>query len=167
MKISLKRNFNSIVNFSYKNFSNLSTVQIVAQRDAEIARKVLTSDSYSSADFSNFLRVVNKNKGNQELLARFSSELPKHINYLDDLDTRKAISVLLANPSLHQNENLIALLRERFTEVRKIKQMSSDNVVRIGADFSNFPLSILFWIRFARLREKMYKFIRSRGLSLK
>jgi asparagine synthetase B (glutamine-hydrolysing) len=86
-----------------------------------ILSKVMNSDSYSASEFSNFLRIVNNNKDNnthQGLLDRFSNELPKHINFLDDLDTRKVISILLANPSV---QNHLPLLKERFGEIKKVK----------------------------------------------
>jgi len=162
MKISsqnLKRI--SLVNYSRRYFSasHLDSIKI---RDQEILSKVMNSDSYSASEFSNFLRIVNNNKDNnthQGLLDRFSNELPKHVNFLDDLDTRKVISILLANPSV---QNHLPLVKERFGEIKKVKGIRhEDGTVKIGSNMKRLPMSIRFWVGYAKLRERLYMKIRN------
>ena len=159
MKISsqiLKRN--TIGNCSRRFFSS-SHLESVKSRDQELLNKVLNTDSYSASEFSNFLRIVNNNKDKNthpQLIERFSKELPKQINFLDDLDTRKAISIILSNPSLH-NSNLHGLVGDRFTEIKKIKGIRhEDGTIKIGANLKKQPYAVRFWISYARLREKFF-----------
>jgi hypothetical protein len=164
MKISsqiLKRNSLALNNYSRRFFSS-SNLDSLKTRDQEILNKVMNSDNYSVSEFSNFLRLVNNNKDkntHQQLLDRFSNELPKHINFLDDLDTRKVISILLVNPSV---QNHLPLVKERFSEIKKVKGIKhEDGTVKIGSNMKRQPMSVRFWVGFAKLREKFYMKIRN------
>jgi hypothetical protein len=146
-----KRNLNTISKCYFS--SHLSQIK---NREEEFINKVLASDNYTPNEFSNFLRILNKNKNDKILLKRFTEEMPKHVNLLDDLDTRKAISIVISNGNLSSNEGLVSSLKDRFTEIRKIKNMNDNGEIKIGCNFKKQPMPIRFWISFARLRERFY-----------
>jgi hypothetical protein len=149
-----------------KNFSTSSQprhLDLIHQRNQELLNKVLHNNTYSSNDFSNFLRQVNNSKDNSELLTKFSQELPKHIAHLDSLDTRKAISIVLKNSSLHNNEEILSKLKSRFAELKEDLNQYEVKPIKIGLSNAKQPMSVRFWIGYARSRERMYMKIRKSG----
>lgn len=156
MKVCLRgvRNFQNIP----KKFFTVSKLSQIKQRDEEFLNKVIQSENYSVNEFSNFMRVINNRVADEQMLKRFNSELPKHINKLDHLDTRKAMSILLNNEILRSNEQLVTLVKDRFAEIKKIKNIKKDEIeIKIGNDNKHQPLSVRFWIGYARLRETLYE----------
>ncbi len=149
-----------IKNLNSKLFS--TKLRNIATRDLEMA----------NSNFSTFLRVANNNPGNAEMINRFTKEIPREIGNLDYLDVRKAISIVLKNESLHQNEAVMSVLKSRFEEIKMEKGIGCGEEgqidrLKIGGDLSVQPMSVRFWLWFANYREKMYAGIRGRGLNLK
>lgn len=151
-----------ITNFT-TDIQSRSHLQRIQDRDADYVKRVIQSNEYTVSDFSNFMRVVIKTK-NPELVERFVEEVPKHISKLDDLDIRKVISIVAANPRLHEETDLIQLIQSRNSELNE--QIGLDFRKDFN-DFSKFPLSIRFWVAYAKFREVMYALIRNTGLNLK
>ena len=153
-----------ICNFSSNNQNEFkSHFEQIQDKDAEFVNRVTNSNNYTVSDFSNFMRVVNKTR-NPELIEKFVQEVPKHISKLDDLDLRKVISIVCANPKLHEETNLIHLIKSRNSE------LALQNGIEIRKDFYNFsefPLAVRFWVGYAKFREIMYGIVRKFGISLK
>jgi hypothetical protein len=156
MKISyLMRNLSKISKFNY----SVRHIDIIETRNKQFLQKVMQTNDYSQEEFSNFLRVVNNSKADKDTQERFLNLLPRHLEQLNDLDTRKAISIVLKYNIGH--DELLPSLKKRFLEVRKEKGFKLDKgYVTIGTNFKSYPVSIRFWVGFARLRERFYINIR-------
>jgi hypothetical protein len=141
---------------------------MVNHSDQQVVNKILSGSLYSTADFSTFMRVLNQNPRDEQLIDRFVKDLPSHINNLDYLDARKAISVVLANPSLHHNDQLLNLLKNKFSEIKSEKGIDHNSIkIKIGGDLKSQPVAFKFWALFAKTREFIYMNIRKYGFNLK
>lgn len=152
----------SVYKFPQMSFSHLNQVN---QRNEELANNFING-SNTLTGFSHFLRHVNKNPDNKELLHRFTQELPKWVDQLDYLDTRKAISIVLNNEHLHDKEELISQLKSKFSEVRSAIEKDPGRV-KMGANLEKLPKSINFWISFAKFRENVFISLRQSGWNFK
>jgi hypothetical protein len=139
--------------------------QKISEMDNQSVSNIMLSpnNSYSEADYSHFLRILNLNKrNNNELLQKFASSAQTHINTLDELDLRKVISIIIASPSLQKDENLIRLVKERYTQ---LKGKTSEDIFHTF-NMQHYPMSVKFWVYFAKRREGFLKFLRGLGVNL-
>lgn len=160
-------NFNKIklsqFSSQHESISSKTHLEQIQERDAYFVNKVIQSNNYTQSDFSSFLRVVHKSK-NPELIEKFAQELPKQISNLDITDMRKVLSIVIYNPILRENNDLVSLIHSRNSQLNHENDISKWKNFN---DLSHTPLSIRFWAGFARLREMWYGAIRNLGLNIR
>lgn len=172
MKIQNFRNLN-LLKLTRKNFTTKSHLQLIAERDNTLLEKFRTGSNFTKDEMGEFARVLNKSDFQLDLWQKYEKELPKHIKNFDELELRKAISLVISkkNQGVMQGDDIVDSLSARldllYTEKDRNGLSLDEFKTKKRLQAKGYPLAYKFYIKLYNFRCSFFDLFKNYGISSK
>ena len=150
----LKRQFITLQKFNFSSRSHISQLQA---RDQELYEKVINNSNFSTSEFTNFIRIINKRKDyTPSVFEKINNNLSSHLNNMDELDIRKVCTALQHQQNL--DTEIVNKLKEKTKTLRHSRHVDEEafNFNKPNPNWSEYPLAFKFWINVAILKDSLF-----------
>jgi hypothetical protein len=151
---TFKRQF---INLQKFNFSKRSHVSQIQKRDQDIYEKVMNNNDFSTSEFTNFLRIVNKrNDYSNTVFDKITNNISVHINNMDESDIRKLCDALDNQKDVSQD--IVSKLKEKTKKLRNERHVDEEYFYysRPETNWSKIPLAYRFWIHVHIIKDSLF-----------